>query len=214
MTTNKQQFKTMGFLGDINNPDIPKLRTLKELLMKEGYPFSNPPQQIGYPPYNCILTSSKGEAIETLVYIVGNRPDKFLGEKIEYHDISAYITKHLSSPKFPNGAKFKVRDRREAQCIQEAFFTAGYQWKGHGKHMAMTDFKYFFADPDHMLLSRSDFEIIFEASNLPEFTINLTPSFTEVEKSKPKTIEINGKIYDKAAVEERLQNLPSISEVK
>jgi len=144
------------------------------------------------------------------------------GKKIIYQNVYSFLKNYRkgkdNKPDFSKGAKFKVNNSIESKLIQEELLAAGYLWDVTRLRNTVKETPnsphYILAYPNNKSITWSPNFELFDSDPRPEFKINLSATFTKVETPKVvETVELEGKLYNKAEVMERLQSLKEVKPV-
>lgn len=142
-----------------------------------------------------------------------------VGSKHEYNDLTFELVEE--KPVFKN-MKFRVNSPEHSKEIQEALFEMGYKW--YGQEVAemidseYSEYSFMYSYEDGTITHSPKHYMFMENTHSQEYTVETTKSYklipvvtkVTVESSKPETIEIDGKTYDKEAVLKRLAELETV----
>ena len=110
--------------------------------------------------------------------------------------------------------KFLVKDEEHSKQIQKALFDLGYAWWsgwGDTKTIIHTDAQALYTEPDGSI-AYSDGEYFFspDVKDIPEYRVKEVVSYELVPVKDEEVVELGGKIYKKAELEEALSKIKPI----
>src|SRR5690606_5996671 len=110
--------------------------------------------------------------------------------------------------------KFLVKDEEHSKQIQKALFGLGYRWWNSGdsaKEIMHTEEQALYAEPDGSI-AHSDRDYFFsrDVKDIPEYSIKEVVSYEIVPVKDEEVIELAGKVYKKAELEEALSKIKPI----
>lgn len=112
--------------------------------------------------------------------------------------------------------KFLVKDEEHSKQIQKALFGLGYRWNNWGNvKEIIRDTQALYAEPDGTITySGRDYFFHPDVEDIPEYTVKEVVSYEVVPVKDEEIIELGGKVYKKADLEEALSKIKPIGEMK
>jgi len=191
--------KTLGF----ECKDINEVEQLINILVKTGYKVYK------YDTFSRIFIANRVKQVEECASKPLN--NNWFGDTITWVDLKEFFNSETPNP-FPNGAKFSCRNEREFDLVEKKLLELGYFWDPDEKKSTLK-----VRSPNSLFIYVSSSGVdrlthgttyaYYKSSLTPAYNINHEVFFTKVEV---ETLQIEGKVYNKAEVIERLQSLKEV----